>query len=282
MSLGAADITLVVPCFNGEPYLARTLEGCTRQTVPPHELLVVDDGSTDGSATVARSFPVRVLTHRRNRGIAAARNTALAAIRTPLVAFVDADAVPDPALIEGFLRAFADDGVVGVGGRGREDQRSTLADRWRCTFWQQNHGDEPLADAWMVMGLCCAFRVAAVRDIGGFDPRYTRAGEDVDVSLRLRATGGRLVYRPELVVRHVRRDGWRSLARMVALHSSGQVHAVHRNGLSTRPHHLSAVRWWVVSTGSSLRRHRSPSLAAMSVVMGAVSIGAKASARWGG
>jgi glycosyltransferase involved in cell wall biosynthesis len=85
-------VSVVVPCHNAAPTLAATLGSVLEQTVPPLEVVVVDDGSLDGSVEIARSFgpPVRVLTQ-QNAGPAAARNTGIAACRGDYVAFVDAD-----------------------------------------------------------------------------------------------------------------------------------------------------------------------------------------------
>ena len=129
------------------------------------------------------------------------------------------------------------------------------------------------------MGLCCAFRTSALRSVGGFDVRFRRAGEDIDVCLRLRAAGGRLVYRPDLWVAHRRQDTVGSLARMVARHSYGQVRAVKVNGGAARGFHLQAARWLAVSTVSSLRRHRSPALAMLGVPLCCLSLASQLAAR---
>ena len=167
MTAGTTELTLAIPCFNAARYLTETLEGCLRQTVTPSEILVIDDGSTDDSASVASGFPVRLLRHTTNQGVAQARNTALKNASTPLIAFVDADATPCTWLVEKMLAEFDGEDIVAVGGRGLELESRSVSDRWRSIFWQQTHGDRCIDDAWMVMGLCCAFRTDALRAIGG-------------------------------------------------------------------------------------------------------------------
>ena len=279
MSATEHEITLVVPCFQAVQYLAETLEACLAQTLAPREILVVDDGSTDGTGKVLSQYPVRVVRHRKNRGLARARNTGLEAVETSLVAFVDADARPCPDFLALAVEELVGSDIVGVGGRGIERAEEKLPDRWRSHFWQQTLGNQRIDNAWMVTGLCCAFKTRPLREIGGFDPRYHRTGEDIDASLRLRAHGGRLVYQPAMCVYHDRRDTWLSLIDMVAGHSYGQVAALRRNGVSARRQHANALKWLFVSTGSSLRRHRSPALAAASVPLSIVALVAQLRAR---
>jgi len=276
MTAASKDMTLAIPCFNAAKYLPDTLEACLRQTVPPSEILVIDDGSTDDSSAVASNFPVRVLQHGSNLGVAQARNTALENTSTPFLAFVDADASPCAWLVEKMLEELNGEDVVGVGGPGLELESRTISDRWRSVFWQQTHGDRRVDDAWMVMGLCCAFRTEALRLIGGFGPRFRRTAEDVDASLRLRDAGGRLVYNPDMWVMHRRNDTPSSLVRMVAMHSHGLTRAVRLNKEDVRWLHVNAVKWLAVSSVSSLRRHRSMSLAALSVPLGLISIVSRA------
>ena len=83
-------ISVIVPVFNGERYLAEALESIVGQTRPPEEIIVVDDGSTDRTAEVARRFPVRLL-RQANAGAAAARNAGAEAANADLLAFLDHD-----------------------------------------------------------------------------------------------------------------------------------------------------------------------------------------------
>src|SRR6516165_3866567 len=71
-------VTAYIPCFNGARYLPATITAILGQTQPPDELLIIDDGSTDNSSEVASRYPVRIIRHEKNKGLAAARNTALA------------------------------------------------------------------------------------------------------------------------------------------------------------------------------------------------------------
>lgn len=86
-------VDVVIPACNAARHLREAIDSALAQTLPPARVIVVDDGSADATASVARGFgaPVEVIAHPRNRGAAAARNTGIAAATAPWVAFLDAD-----------------------------------------------------------------------------------------------------------------------------------------------------------------------------------------------
>lgn len=200
------SVTLYIPCYNAAEYLEECLAGVLRQTRSPDEILVVDDGSTDTTGEIATRYPVRLLRHGENRGLAAARNTALAAAQGEFVAALDADCVPAPDWLERLLRWFAAEEVVGAGGNLRERFTDALADEWRAFHLPQHFGDELLSDAPFLFGSNAVLRREAVLAVGGYDEQYRTNYEDVDLGVRLRARGGRLVYDPTARAEHLRRD----------------------------------------------------------------------------
>jgi glycosyltransferase involved in cell wall biosynthesis len=87
---GQVRISVVIPCFNGAQFLRETLESVRHQTYPAHEVIVVDDGSTDDSAAIAGP-PVRVI-RQTNQGESVARNRGIDEATANWIAFLDADA----------------------------------------------------------------------------------------------------------------------------------------------------------------------------------------------
>ena len=84
-------VSVVIPVFNGERFLAEALESVFAQTVPPAEVIIVDDGSSDGSVAVAGTFPGATVLELPHRGVSAARNTGVRASSGDYLAFLDAD-----------------------------------------------------------------------------------------------------------------------------------------------------------------------------------------------
>lgn len=91
-TIAAPTISVIIPVYNAEPWLAETIESVLGQTTPPHQVIVVDDGSTDQSAAVARRYARYVqLEQQPNAGCAHARNRGVALAHGELLAFLDAD-----------------------------------------------------------------------------------------------------------------------------------------------------------------------------------------------
>ncbi len=84
-------VSTIIPVYNGQHYLAETLASALAQAHPRHEIIVVDDGSTDGTAAIVRAHPTVRYLHQLNQGHGAAKNTGVAAARGDYLAFLDAD-----------------------------------------------------------------------------------------------------------------------------------------------------------------------------------------------
>jgi glycosyltransferase involved in cell wall biosynthesis len=103
----APHISCIIPVFNGEKYLSEAIESILKQTYPFLEIIVVDDGSTDGTATVVSSYRSRIRYVRQsNAGPAMARNLGLSAARGDYLAFLDADDLWHPAKLERQVACF--------------------------------------------------------------------------------------------------------------------------------------------------------------------------------
>lgn len=106
-------ITCVIPVFNGERYLAETLDSVLAQSHRPLEVIVVDDGSTDRSADIARAYPVTLL-QQPNAGHGAARNFGISAATGAFLSFVDADDLWHPDKLSRQLARLEADPALGV------------------------------------------------------------------------------------------------------------------------------------------------------------------------
>ena len=210
--------TLAIPCYNAAHFLDSTLRAVLALSPPPDSIIVVDDGSSDHSAELVRSYPdIELCLHERNRGIAAARNTALRHSDADIIVYIDADTIPRRSLIGALKKHYVDDGVAGVGGRALEVCQRSSADRLRREILFQGWGDTYRIVPFL-FGLCSSFRTEALRKVGGFDVAFGVSGEDMDACYRLRQAGFRFLYEPAAVVDHMRTDDRDNLMKMTYRH----------------------------------------------------------------
>jgi GT2 family glycosyltransferase len=212
-------VALIVVNWNSGPLLERCLAAVAAQTLPPREIVVVDNDSHDGSADgLEARFPgVRVLRPGRNLGFAAANNLAAAEVReSDWLALLNPDAFPEPRWLERLAGAatthpsysFFTSRLVSAGDPERLDGTGDLYSTSGLA-WRRDHG-RPVAQApdtaSEVFSACAAaalYRREAFLDVGSFDESYFCFFEDVDLAFRLRLAGHRCLYVPDAVVHHV-------------------------------------------------------------------------------
>jgi len=212
-------VTLAIPCYNAAEFIGPTLASVDGLDPPPGEVIVVDDGSTDGSGEIAASFPdVRLIVHGENMGIARARNTALENARADIIVFIDADVIACKSLLEKICTHYESERVAGVGGQGKEVVQRSRYDRWRGEVLFQGWGDRVRKDVPFLFGLCSSYRKDALQEVGGFNPVFRSSGEDMDMGFRLRKAGFNLMYEPGAAVDHIRSDNRESIEKMTYRH----------------------------------------------------------------
>ncbi|MGH7544338.1 MAG: glycosyltransferase [Gemmatimonadota bacterium] len=200
------SVSVVVCVHNGAATLRDCLKGLSRVEYPDHEIIVVDDGSTDDSAGIAADFRCRLI-RTANRGLSSARNTGLEAATGEIVAYLDADARPDPHWLHYLAEAMRDGEYVGVGGPNLPcPEDGEIADCVANAPGSPTHILLSDREAEHIPGCNMAFRKWALEEIGGFDPGFRVAGDDVDVCWRLQDRGWKLGYSPAAVVWHHQRD----------------------------------------------------------------------------
>lgn len=203
-------VSVVVCSYNGARTIRDTLEGLTRLNYPDYEVIVVDDGSRDATAAIARGYDVRLIST-PNRGLSNARNTGLEAATGEIVAYIDDDAWPDPDWLTYLAATFRATPHVGVGGPNLPPPGDgAVAACVANSPGGPNHVLLSDREAEHLPGCNMAFRRDALLAIGGFDPRFRVAGDDVDVCWRLQAAGGTLGFHPGAVVWHHRRNSVRA------------------------------------------------------------------------
>ncbi len=204
-------IALYVPCFNAEKTLPDCLEGIFNQSRPADDVFIIDDGSSDRTVELAGKYPVRVIRHAVNLGLAAARNSALRNTDADLVASLDSDCKPGRDWLKHLSEKMVSSNIAGAGGKTIEVGTSGLIDRWRAVHMRQHWGNRKKNNPDFLFGSNTLFHRKLLLGIGSYNEKYGNNFEDVDISVRLKEKGYSLVYEPLAVVEHLRKDDVSSL-----------------------------------------------------------------------
>jgi glycosyltransferase involved in cell wall biosynthesis len=181
----ATRVSIVIPCYNHAHFLSDAVNSALGQTWPHCEVIVVDDGSRDGSASVARRHPRVTVIRQDNRGLSAARNVGLEATTGDVVIFLDADdrLWPDAALIA--VDALASHPAAAmVYGRCRIITATGAPGRCSVPVMRDAHYEELLRDNALWTPAVAAFRRDVFARVGRFDEGNTPAA-DYDLYLRI-------------------------------------------------------------------------------------------------
>lgn len=202
----APFFSVIVPVRDGARHLGRVLRAVRGSSFRDWELLVVDDGSVDGSRSIARAFGARVVGSEKPRGAAAARNLGARHAQGRYLLFLDADCELHADTLELVARAFdSDPSLDGVFGSYDDSPADPgFVSQFKNLFHHYVHqrGRERAVTFWTG---CGAVRRSTFLELGGFDP-VQRMLEDVELGLRLRRAGGRLRLSKEIRVKHLK--GW--------------------------------------------------------------------------
>ena len=200
-------VSVVVCVHNGGETLDDCLGALAQVDYPDVELIVVDDGSTDDSPAIVRRYPAITLIQTPNGGLSVARNVGLSRASGDIVAYLDADARPEPEWLSYLVQPFVSSGVAGAGG----PNVVPPDDPWfsQCVARAPGGPSHVLLDdriAEHVPGCNMAFRREVLLALDGFNPIFRRAGDDVDLCWRLQQRGWRIGFAPGALVWHHHRS----------------------------------------------------------------------------
>lgn len=232
--MSSKPVTSIVICtYNGAKCIGQCLSQLTKQssTADGFETIIVIDGSTDATAAIVQQYAAQVIQFSRNRGRAASRNAGLAAADGDIVIFLDDDCVVEPGWLSELTKPFADDRVIGVGGKIIALTTDTLAERYLESIGYGNpaptaysvssrplarfvgylsamygvppHEQSAVCEVREIYTANSAYRAAQLSAIGGFDQNLS-VSEDSDICTRLRGAfpNMKLVFAPAAVASH--------------------------------------------------------------------------------
>ncbi|WP_416973450.1 bifunctional polysaccharide deacetylase/glycosyltransferase family 2 protein [Streptomyces sp. 4F14] len=195
-------ISVIVPAYNEKECIANTLESLAQST-HPIEVIVVDDGSTDGTSEIAREAATRLgmdnvrVIRQENAGKPAALNNGVRSASCDIVVMMDGDTVFEPDAVHQLVQPFADPGVGAVAGNAKVGNRNTVIGAWQHIEYVMGFNlDRRMYDLLRCMptipGAIGAFRRDAVLQVGGMSE--DTLAEDTDITIAMHRAGWQVVY----------------------------------------------------------------------------------------
>jgi cellulose synthase/poly-beta-1,6-N-acetylglucosamine synthase-like glycosyltransferase len=245
------SVSIIVPTFNGALRIGKCLDALVEQCAGRHaEILVINDGSTDGTAEVVKAYCGPQLVHRRrqderpvsprrvkvrlinqpNAGPAAARNRGVKEAWNKIIVFIDDDCVPAAGWLDAMIAPFDDPKVVGAKGSYKTRQTKLAARFVQMEYEERYRRMARFEDIDFIDTYSAAFRRDRLLEVGGFDTSFPVAcAEDVDLSYRMAARGWKMKFARGGIVYHTHPDTIRAYLKKKYKFAFWRVLAVWKN-----------------------------------------------------
>ncbi len=243
----APKISIVIPVHNGAEFLGACLASVFASDYPDFEVIVVDDASTDASASIAGQFPIRVISSPHRRGAAAARNTGAEMALGDILFFLDADILIRPGTLRAAAAEFAAHPAVSAlfGSYGTHTLPENFFSRYKNLVHYFTHQNSSAEASTFCSGFG-AIRRESFEQVRGFDPDF-RYLEDIELGYRMRSAGIRIRLCKDLQFTHCKRYSFWSLirsdvaGRAIPWTRLMLVRGIFRNDLNTRWNNVLSV-----------------------------------------
>lgn len=211
--------SIVIITYNQLEYTRRCLASIRNFTGVPYELIVVDNGSTDGTAEYLHSQEdIRYILNRENKGFAKGCNQGIKLAAGDYVLFLNNDTLVTTGWLESLILRMENDYTIGAAGSKLLYPFTNIVQHAGMVFYDQDGSAAPFHiyyKAWdgfagvnktrqyqAVTGACLMVRKELFQQVGGFDEIYLNSHEDIDLCLRIRSAGGKVIYCPDSLVYH--------------------------------------------------------------------------------
>ncbi|MBU3957701.1 MAG: glycosyltransferase [Nanoarchaeota archaeon] len=203
-----SSVSVIIPCYNAESAILRTLEALDNQTAKGFEVILADDGSQDRTVSIAKSFKPRnfklIVIPGKHAGPAAQRNRGAEKAKGGILLFTDSDCVPDGNWVEEMAKPFSDKNIVGVSGAYKTLNKNKLIARFEGYEIARRH--ERMAKQKYINfigSFSAGYRKAVFKKFGGFSSEFKRAdAEDPELSFKIAKAGCKMVFNPNAIVAH--------------------------------------------------------------------------------
>jgi len=191
------SVSIIIPLYNQKEYISDCIESVLSQTIPPLEIIVVDDGSTDGSGLIAEGYKeqgIKVI-HQVNKGLAPARNTGIMNSHGDYIFFLDSDDMLEENAIEILQEAIDDFKTDIIAPSFKEFGISN-----RTVVLSPTITLEMFKDGLNYLPYFCAFRKSKLLEVGGYSPRMIFGYEDLHLTINLLSRGATIKTLSDILV----------------------------------------------------------------------------------
>ena len=234
-------ISVIVAAYNCRNTISKCLESLSSLDHPGYEVIVVDDGSTDGTSELCETFSGVEVIRLDRGGPSRARNTGVRKARGKLVAFTDSDCFVDSHWLKELEKGFIGPDVAGVGGdqvspADESEMGKRIQEFLKISGFVTRYIQTKAAFGETTHNASCnsAYRKIIFEEIGGFDEAQF-PGEDLELDIKILRKGYRLIYNPAAVVGHYRPGTYREFCRMMRRYGAGEWHLVRKHGFFRLP-----------------------------------------------
>lgn len=242
MSGAGPRVSVVVPVYNSRSTIGKCLDSLQALDHPSYEIIVLDDGSTDGTPEICERYP-NVKTIRLQRGgPSRARNIGIREATGQFIAFTDGDCVVDRDWLTELEKGFLSPEIAGVGGDQKSPSDDTakgklIQDFMKCIGFVTGYikTGRSLTETEHNPSCCSMYRTKVLEEVGGFDEELFPS-EDVELDLKIRKNGHKLIYNPAASVAHYRPATYTAFGRMMRRYGRSQWPLVRKYGIFRKIH----------------------------------------------
>jgi len=198
-------VSVIIPAYNAERFIDKCIGALLNQDYQreDYEVIVVDDGSADGTAALIKTYSVKYI-HQKNQGPATARNAGAREAKGEIILFTDSDCVPSRNWIKEMVAPFGNKEVIAVKGAYLTQQKSAMARFAQLEFEERFEMLKKVESIDMVDTYSAGYRKEVFLQLGGFDTSFPVANnEDTELSYRMSKCGFKMVFNPNAIVYHL-------------------------------------------------------------------------------
>ena len=210
------EISVYIPAYNAEKTIIYSIEALLKQSLPPSEILIINDCSTDSTQEILNNYKNKVITYNNdtNKGLGYCRNLGIKLATNEFVASIDADVVPVEDWLEKIYSSTCKEKVVYCGAKLIEKNISdNIYNKWRSIHLIQNWGDKSFRNPPFIFGCNSILKKKIWLEVGGYDETLKTNGEDINFCKKLSENKLVTFYDSATFCYHLREDDLSSLSK---------------------------------------------------------------------